>query len=581
MQTTPEVDGAETATAVSFADELDPPELVPARMLTQFLYCSRLFYLEWVNQQWDDNAHTAQGEFVHRAVDRIGGAAPAPDEDNPFLEARSLKLSSEKLGLVAVVDLVEGKEGEVHPVDYKKAKLPKDLALQTWESHRAQLCAAGLLLREAGYVCTSGSIYYAGSKRRVEVHFDDELIDQTMSALEELRETATLPEAPPPLVDSPKCPDCSLVGICLPDEVNLLAEISKQPPRRLVPRDPQSRPVYVTEQGARVGKAKGRLQIKKDREVVQEVRLLDVSQLCLYGNAQVSSQCVRELLGRDVPICWFSFGGWFAGMATGLPSKHVELRRRQVGRSSVGRMDISRAIVRSKILNSRTLLRRNFKGGDEGGHHSESEHQRTLASLKYLGKKAGFAPSVPELMGIEGAAARDYFSAFNSMLRGEHGLPGRPFSFEGRNRRPPLDPINCLLSYCYALLTKELTVVAHAVGFDPYIGFFHKPRFGRPALALDLAEEFRPLVADSVVITLINNDEIRASDFVVRSEGVALTDAGKKKVLGAYERRLDVEITHPIFDYKITYRRVFELQARLLAATLLDEVAEYTPFSTR
>ena len=131
------------------------------------------------------------------------------------------------------------------------------------------------------------------------------------------------------------------------------------------------------------------------------------------------------------------------------------------------------------------------------------------------------------------------------------------------------------------MLTKELTVVAHAIGFDPYIGFFHKPRFGRPALALDLAEEFRPLVADSVVITLINNDEIRASDFVVRSEGVALTDAGKKKVLGAYERRLDVEIIHPVFDYKITYRRVFELQARLLAATLLDEVAEYTPFSTR
>ena len=562
-------------TAVSFADELDPPELVPARMLTQFLYCSRLFYLEWVNQQWDDNAHTAQGEYVHRAVDRIGGAAPAADDDNPFLEARSLKLSSEKLGLVAVVDLVEGKGGEVHPVDYKKAKLPGDLALQTWESHRAQLCVAGLLLREAGYVCTSGSIYYAGSKRRVEVNFDDELIDQTMSALEELRETATLPEAPPPLVDSPKCPDCSLVGICLPDEVNLLAEISKHPPRRLVPRDPQSRPVYVAEQGARVGKAKGRLQIKKDREVIQEVRLLDVSQLCLYGNVQVSSQCVRELLGRDVPICWFSFGGWFAGMATGLPAKHVELRRRQVGRSSVGRMDISKAIVRSKILNSRTLLRRNFKGGDE------AVHQRTLASLKYLGKVAGRASTVAELMGVEGAAARDYFQAFNSMLREEHGLPGRPFSFEGRNRRPPLDPINCLLSYCYSLLTKELTVVAHAVGFDPYIGFFHKPRFGRPALALDLAEEFRPLVADSVVITLINNDEIRASDFVVRSEGVALTDAGKKKVLGAYERRLDVEITHPVFDYKITYRRVFELQARLLAATLLDEVAEYTPFATR
>jgi len=189
--------------------------------------------------------------------------------------------------------------------------------------------------------------------------------------------------------------------------------------------------------------------------------------------------------------------------------------------------------------------------------------------------------SIPSLLGIEGTAARLYFGAFSSMLRPGAGLPGEPFSFEGRSRRPPRDPINCLLSYAYSLMTKDLTVIAYAIGFDPYLGFFHRPRFGRPALALDLCEEFRPLVAESVVLNLINNGEISESDFVVRAGGVALTPVGRRAVLRAYERRLDTEIKHPTFGYRLTYRRVFDVQARLLAAHVLGEVPEYVPFTTR
>ena len=155
------------------------------------------------------------------------------------------------------------------------------------------------------------------------------------------------------------------------------------------------------------------------------------------------------------------------------------------------------------------------------------------------------------------------------------------FDFNGRNRRPPRDPINCLLSYVYALLTKDLTAVAIAVGFDPYLGVFHRPRFGRPALSLDLAEEFRPLVAESVVINVVNNGEIAERDFLVRAGGVSLTQDGRRSVLSAYERRLDTEVTHPTYGYRITYRRVFEVQARVLAAHLLGEIPGYTPFMTR
>ena len=133
----------------------------------------------------------------------------------------------------------------------------------------------------------------------------------------------------------------------------------------------------------------------------------------------------------------------------------------------------------------------------------------------------------------------------------------------------------------YSLLAKDLTAVAIGIGLDPYLGVFHRPRFGRPALALDLAEEFRPLVAESVVLNTINNGEVRSSDFQIRAGGVALTQDGRRSVLSAYERRLETQVTHPTYGYKITYRRVFEVQARVLAAHLLGEIPSYTPFMTR
>lgn len=167
------------------------------------------------------------------------------------------------------------------------------------------------------------------------------------------------------------------------------------------------------------------------------------------------------------------------------------------------------------------------------------------------------------------------------MLGDDRSLPGKPFAFEGRNRRPPTDPVNCLLSFVYTLLVKDLVATCVGVGLDPYIGVFHRPRFGRPALALDLAEEFRPLIADSVVVNLINNGEVKGSDFTMRAGGVSLTDDGRKAVLSAYERRIEVEVTHPVFGYTITYRRVLEVQARLLASYLLGELPRYTPFTTR
>lgn len=538
-------------------------------MLNEFTYCPRLFFLEWVQARFADNTDTVDGRFAHRRVDQPAGAVPLPAEGELKI-ARSVMLSSERLGLVAKVDLIEGHGDQVIAVETKRGS-PPEIPERAWEPERVQLCIQILLLREAGFLCDNGVLYFAESRQRVPVVADDELVGRASELLAELRRTAASDLPPPPLVDSPKCPRCSLVGICLPDETNALAARSEARVRRLVPTRDAARPLYVTEFGAYVGHRKARLEVRKDGEVLASHRMIDISQLSVFGNVQISTQVLRELMARDVPVCWFTYGGWFSGMATGLPGKHVELRRRQVVVSHQGGLEIARRVVEAKIRNARVLLRRNARG----------DVRSTVESMRSAAVQARDVTSISSLLGIEGLAARVYFGDFVQMLRPDLTLPGEAFDFGGRNRRPPRDAVNCLLSFAYSLLVKDLTATTFAIGFDPYLGFYHRPRFGRPALALDLAEEFRALIAESVVLTVINNGEVGPGDFVVRARGVALTQGGRRSVLRAYERRLDTELTHPRFKYKASYRRVLEIQTRLLAAHLLGEVPEYEPVVTR
>ena len=155
------------------------------------------------------------------------------------------------------------------------------------------------------------------------------------------------------------------------------------------------------------------------------------------------------------------------------------------------------------------------------------------------------------------------------------------FDFANRNRRPPRDPVNALLSLAYSVLAKDLTIVAQAVGFDPYLGFYHQPRFGRASLALDLMEPFRPLIADSAVLSAINTRMVTPGDFLRAGNAVALTADGRKKFFRAYEQRMDTLVTHPLFGYRVNYRRLLEIQTRLLARVLTGEMAVYPVFTTR
>ncbi|MGH3274363.1 MAG: CRISPR-associated endonuclease Cas4g/Cas1g [Streptosporangiaceae bacterium] len=543
------------------------PDLVPARMLNEYAYCPRLFFLEWVDSLWASNADVAEGDRTHRRVDSGGGAAPLPDEGT-LRAARSVELASDRLGIIAKLDLVEGVEGGVVPVDYKKGHPAADGS--PWEADAVQVCAQVLLLREHGYSVERGELYYAQTRERVPVEPTPELIARTMEIVAEARAAATLLKPPPPLVDSPKCPRCSLVGICLPDETNVLNGRNDKRPRRLIAADPDAAPLYVTEPGAVVGLDGGRLVVTKLREPLASVRLIDVLHICAFGNVQVTAQALRSLFERDIDVFHYSYGGWLLGLTTGLPSKNVMLRIRQSTTAARGELDAPRHMIAGKIRNCRVLLRRN--GGDPVA--------RTVAQLAALAQAAERAASAPELLGIEGSAARLYFGAFPALVSRSAGLPGPAFTGL-RNRRPPTDAVNCLLSFCYGLLTKELAAACLAVGFDPYVGLFHRPRFGRPALALDLAEEFRPLLADSTVLTLINNREIDPADFLIRAGAVTLTSTGRKSVIRAWERRMGTQIHHPRFGYAVSYRRAIELQARILAAHLSGELAQYEPLVTR
>jgi CRISPR-associated protein Cas1 len=553
-------------------------------MINELLYCERLMALEWVQGEFADNFFTVEGRAVHSRADVRGGALPpvpkdakaaSVGEDRPYV-ARSLWLSSEALGLTAKIDVVEGTEGgAVVPIEYKRGKAP-DIPEGAYVPERAQLGVQVLLLREHGYRCDAAEIYFAGSKRRVPILVDDALLATVRDAVVRARVVCASAELPPPLVDSPKCNGCSLVGICLPDETNLLvredaaADGADPPPmRRLHPARDDRLPLYVTEAGARVG-IDGEELVVRGKEETTKARLPNTSHVSLFGNVQISSQALRRLMELDISVSFLSSGGWLYGRAEGHGSNNVALRiaQHEAAASATRSLGLAKAFVEAKIRNARTMLRRN---------HDDIQ-EVTLFELEQLARKAKEAERAESLLGLEGTAARVYFGAFSGMIRGP--AAGK-FDLDGRNRRPPKDPVNALLSLAYSLLSRDFVVALRAAGLDPMLGFYHRPRFGRPALALDMMEELRPVIADSVVLTVLNTGVVGEGDFIVHPVGVNLTAPARKRMILAHERRMDQLVTHPVFGYQISWRRVLEVQARLLGRFLLGEIPSYPQLRPR
>ncbi len=561
--------------------------LVPARMVNEFVYCPRLAYLMWTQSEWAETGDTVEGKRVHGRVDRPSAPLPAPETLDAAdatvpdkIVSRSLTLSSQSLGVIARLDIAEAEDGIVTPVDYKRGRRPH-VALGVYEPERIQVCLQALLLEENDYRVEEGAIYYAESRERVRIVLDEALRNAARAAVSELRLTVSQGRIPPPLQDSPKCPRCALVTVCLPDEVRSLSGSPLAPRTIATPAD-EALPLVVQSQYARIGKEGETLKIADEEKGDTRVRFIDISDVALFGNVSITTPALAALLEREIPVTFHSHGGWFRGVAHGVGHRNVEVRTAQYRMSfdEAACLRFAKELVAAKITNQRTMLRRNWRGTPE-------DRQAALDRLAAARKSAGDAATIVTLLGIEGDAAATYFRAFAGLIEPPADKAARDgdklstFRFDARNRRPPTDPVNAMLSLAYAMLTRHLTIMLASVGLDPYRGFYHAPRYGRPALALDIMEPFRPIVADSVVLSAINTGELGAGDFVVAATGTALTQAGRRRFVEAFERRLAQETTHPVFGYQLSMRRMLVVQARLLSRFLLGELAHYPHYLPR
>lgn len=316
--------------------------------------------------------------------------------------------------------------------------------------------------------------------------------------------------------------------------------------------------------------------------------LVKIEAVVILGDSTLTSPALAALVEQRAEITFLDPYGSFRGRMTPAFSRNSLLRLAQFRAhdNPARSLELARQFVLGKVANLRTLLlRANRKLKDESVGQA-AEAMRAICEQVGELQSDGSPPPDPSkpqagtvwgsLQGLEGAASGRYFGVFGRLLRTEGGL-----GFESRNRRPPRDPVNALLSYGYTLLLHQAAAGLQTVGLDPYVGFLHSAQYSKPALALDLMEEFRGPVVDSVVLTLVNNRVLQAGDFIEELGSYRLKDEPRRTFLMKFEERLNTEIEHPVFGYKATYRRCIELQARLLGKTLAGEIEQYPPFRVR
>jgi CRISPR-associated protein Cas1 len=329
--------------------------------------------------------------------------------------------------------------------------------------------------------------------------------------------------------------------------------------------------LYVIEPGARIEKEYGRLLVTKDDAVLLRVPLGRVSRVVLVGRAGATTAALHALLAAGIPLLFISRSGRLLGQLQPPLPPNLPRRRAQFGRDadSAFCLALARCLVGGKLRNQRTLARRLVRRRslpDDGA----------LAALDGALAAAATTADLATLRGVEGHAARRYFrlyrAAFDPLWR-----------FERRTRRPPRDPVNALLSLGYTLLTQNLMTALEIVGLDPYLGYFHAETVGRPALALDLVEEFRAPVVDSLVLSLINHRLLQPDDFVPDDDtgGVGLTDRGLRVFFNQFNRKLESELLVRDIDRRLSYRKLFDLQARRLSRVIDGDEATYRPFRAR
>lgn len=332
--------------------------------------------------------------------------------------------------------------------------------------------------------------------------------------------------------------------------------------------------LFVTTPGAYLSREGEAVRVRVERETKLRVPVHMLGGIVCFGRVSCSPYLLGLCGERGVAVTFLTDNGRFLARAHGYTPGNVLLRREQYRRADdpAASAEVARAMLAGKLANARTVLRRALRDGVE----DERDRAAVEATATVLGRclrDLEAAPGLDEVRGVEGEAARAYFGVFGRLLGGDGG-----FAFRGRSRRPPLDPINALLSFLYVLLAHDLRAACEAAGLDPAVGFLHRDRPGRPGLALDLMEEFRPVLADRLALSLVNRRQVRASGFVRSPSGaVRMDEATRKTVLVAWQKRKQEEIRHPFLGEKTTVGLLPHLQARLLARHLRGDLDGYPP----
>lgn len=531
-----------------------PADPIPLSLVVHTAFCERRAWLEAVGERTDTMQMTS-GTVSHRRAD--------DSKASRGMSHRAMDVSHRELGVVGRCDVVEEQpDGTLKVVEFKAT--PVRRRPEVTDAMRIQLALQRICLEDMGHEVSGQRVYFTGHKTSVDVDLRIDDLAEARRLVCTTRKICDGTEAPAPLVDDIRCTRCSHVGICLPDE-------RREGPvtRRIHVSDPDSQIVHLATQGSRASVSRGRMVVKAKGEEIASVPLERIQGIVVHGNCDLSGALIREMLWRDLTVVWCSGTGRVYGWsrpgysANGLPRvwQHVA--------SAEGRVDLAREFVASKIAGQATLLRRNGRDVDEAVKRLRAGQRMALGGL-----------SIGELFGIEGSAAATYFANFTSMLSASRSGAFAE-RWPGRTGRTAHDPLNTALNYIYGILLGEVIRAVVSCGLDPHAGFLHSSARNKPALALDLMEEFRAPVADSVVVSAINNGELTERDFSDALGSCRLTDRGRKALLAAYERRVQIRFTHPTFGYQLTWRRAIEVQARIVLGYLDGTQDRYVGIKTR
>ncbi|MDQ3918001.1 MAG: type I-MYXAN CRISPR-associated endonuclease Cas1 [Acidobacteriota bacterium] len=553
-------------------------EFVPLRIMSlhALAYCERLFYLEEVEEMRVADERVYAGRRLHVELAR--------EEDEE--EWLTLNLESERWGLAGKVDCVRRRDGAVVPYEHKRGRSARgrEGAAAAWPSDRLQVIAYAALVEEhTGREVLEGRVRYHADNVLVHVPFDGQAREDLARAVARARELQASVERPPVAENERLCAKCSLAPVCLPEEARLGMRLGgapetqgRQPPGRtegegrltlrLFPADNDRRTLHVLTQGARVGRKGDRFEVSAPDEAAQLHPVHEVGQVVLHGFAQITTQALRLCAEQEVGVHWVTGGGRYMGAwSAGMGSVQRRIRQYRALTDLELCLKLARRLAEARVRGQLSFL---LRASREAGRDVR-EVREAIVGMRKLLSPMSRAASIDSLRGFEGGAGAHYFSALPHLIIPEAGEAMRP---DGRNRRPPRDRCNALLSYGYALLLKDVTNAILAVGLDPCLGFYHQPRSQAHPLALDLMELFRVPLVDLPVIASINRRQWdEREDFQIAGQQVWLSDAGRKKFIGIYERRKVDCWKHPVIGHSLTYSRLLELEARLLEKEWMGE----------